>query len=305
MTRYLIQRVLWIIPVLFFVSLITFTIMHQTPGGPFDQERKIPESVRTNIERKYGLDKPFWQQYADYMSGVVRGDLGPSFRDPTKSVTDIILTGLPVTAHLAAMALVLGIVIGISLGTLAALRRNTWADFGATSFSIIGYSIPNFVLAIVLIMVFTVWLKWLPSGNWGTPDRWIMPTIALSFAPAALIARYTRSSLLEVIRQDYVRTARTKGLTERVVVVRHMLRNALLPVATILGPLAASLVTGSFVVETMFYIPGIGRLFVMGVAERDYSMIMGTTLLYAGVVVVMNLVVDMGYIFLDPRIRLS
>ena len=263
MTRYLIQRVLWIIPVLFFVSLMTFTIMHLTPGGPFDQERKIPEAVRANIERKYGLDKPLWQQYVDYMSGVLRGDLGPSFRDPSKSVTEIILSGVPVTAQLGITALALGLLIGIPLGTLAALRQNTWADYGATFFSIIGYSVPNFVLAVVLILIFTVWLKWLPSGNWGTPERWIMPTIALTFAPAALIARYTRTSVLEVIRQDYVRTARTKGLAERVVIMRHVLRNALLPVATILGPLAALLVTGSFIVETMFYIPGIGRLFVM------------------------------------------
>lgn len=304
MTRYVIQRVLWMVPVLFFVSLITFTAMHLTPGGPFDQDRKIPDGVRANMERKFGLDKPVWQQYVDYMGGVLHGDLGPSFRDPSKSITEIILAGLPVTMHLGIMAVVLGTVIGIPLGVLAALRHNTWSDYGAIFFSVIGYSIPSFVLAIVLIMVFTVWLKWLPSGNWGTPDRWIMPTITLSFAPAALIARYTRASMLDVVRQDYVQTARTKGLAERVVIMRHMLRNALLPVVTILGPLVAVLITGSFVVETMFYIPGIGRMFVLGVAERDYPMIMGATIFYGAVVAVMNLVVDMAYVFLDPRIRL-
>jgi oligopeptide transport system permease protein len=291
------------IPVLFVVSGITFTIMHLTPGGPFDRERKIPDAVKANIEKKYGLDKPVVLQYLEYMAGAVQGDLGPSFRNPRMSVSEIIGAGLPVTAQLALNALVLGTIVGIPLGILAALKQNSLVDYLGIAFSVGGYSVPNFVLAIVLILIFSVSLHALPSNNWGTPAHMVMPTIALATAPAALLARYTRSSILDVKRQDYVRTARAKGLFEQVVVLRHMLPNALIPVVTVLGPLAAVLITGSFIIETMFGIPGIGRLFVAAVAERDYPMIMGSTLFYALAVAVMNLLVDVVYVFLDPRIK--
>jgi oligopeptide transport system permease protein len=293
------------VPVLFVVSAITFTVMHLTPGGPFDKERRIPDSVRENIERKYGLDKPFVVQYLDYMSGAVRGDLGPSYRDSRRSVTEIILGGLPVTGQLGLQAIALGILVGIPLGIVAALKQNTWADFAGIAFSVGGYSVPNFVLAIVLILVFSVVLHWLPSGNWGTPYHLVLPTVALATGPAAVLARYTRASILDVVRQDYIRTARAKGVVERLVVTRHMLPNALIPVVTVLGPLAANLITGSFIVESMFGIPGIGRLFVSGVAERDYPVIMGATLFYALIIALMNLFVDTLYVLIDPRIKFT
>lgn len=293
------------IPVLIAVSIITFTLMHLTPGGPFDRERKIPDAVKANIERKYGLDKPFAIQYLDYMAGAVQGDLGPSFRDPRRTVTEIILTGLPVTAQLGLQAVLLGVLVGIPIGTFAALKQNSVADYLGMGFSVLGYSVPNFVLAIVLILVFAVVLHWLPASGWGTSYHWVLPTLALAAGPAAVLARYTRASILDVIRQDYIRTARAKGVVERLVVVRHMLPNAMIPVVTILGPLAAALITGSFIVETMFYLPGIGRLFVGAVGERDYPLIMGTTLFYALVVAVMNLLVDVLYVLIDPRIQFT
>lgn len=293
------------IPVLFFVSLITFTIMHLTPGGPFDRERRIPDSVRANIERKYGLDQPFIVQYLSYIGGAVQGDLGPSFRDPRRSISEILAGGFPVTVQLGLQALVLGVIVGIPIGIIAALKQNTWVDYLGVGFSVGGYSVPSFVLAILLILVFSVTLHLLPTNGWNGPINWIMPTVALATGPAAILARYTRSSILDVVRQDYVRTARAKGIVERLVVVRHMLPNALIPVVTVIGPLAAALVTGSFIIETVFQVPGIGRLFVSGVSERDYPMIMGTTLVYAVIVAVFNLVVDVVYVLIDPRIQFS
>lgn len=293
------------IPVLLAVSAITFTIMHLTPGGPFDRERKIPDTVRANIERKYGLDKPFLVQYADYMIGAVQGDLGPSYRDSRRTVTEILLAGLPITAQLGLQAVALGVLIGVPLGTIAALKQNTWVDYLGVGFSVAGYSVPNFVLAVFFILLFTVTLHWVPASGWGTPQHWILPTIALATGPAAVLARYTRSSILDVVRQDYIRTARAKGVVERLVVIRHMLPNALIPVVTILGPLTAALITGSFIIETVFYVPGIGRMFVGGVAERDYPVIMGTTLFYALIVAVMNLLVDVLYVLIDPRIQFA
>ena len=303
MTTFVIRRILWIIPVLFAVSIITFLVMHAAPGGPWDRERKIPDAVRLNIERKYGLDKPLWRQYVDYMAGAIHGDLGPSFRDPSRSIDEKIRAGLPATFQLGMMALVFAIVVGVSLGVIAALRQNSWIDYLSMFFAMFGYSIPNFVLAVILVVVFTASLHWLPSSGWGSWQKWLMPALALGVGPAAILARYTRSSMLDVIRQDYVRTAEAKGLKKRGIVSRHMLKNAILPVVTILGPITANLVTGSFVIERMFRIPGIGQYFVAGTMERDYPMIMGTTLFYAGVVAVMNLLVDMLYLVVDPRIR--
>ncbi len=305
MVGYILGRLLWMVPVLLVVSVITFTVMHLTPGGPFDRERKIPDAVRANIERKFGLDKPPVIQYLDYISGVLRGDLGPSFRDPRNSVSEILLSGLPVTAQLGAMALILGVIVGVPIGTVAALKQNTWVDYLGVAFSVSGYSIPSFVLAVIFILIFSVSLHWLPSSNWGTPAHMIMPTVALATGPAAILARYTRASILDVMRQDYIRTARAKGIHERLVITKHMLRNALIPVVTILGPIIAALITGSFIIETMFYVPGVGRLFVLAVAERDYPMIMGTTLFYAAIVALMNLVVDVLYGLIDPRIQVA
>jgi oligopeptide transport system permease protein len=301
--HYLAKRVLWIIPVLLVVSLITFSLMHLVPGGPWDREKPLPPAVKENLDRKYNLDKPLWQQYLLFLWNAGRGDLGPSYSGGGKGVTQIILEGLPVTATLGLAALAFALLVGLGLGTLAALRQNSWLDYLSLSFATAGASIPNFVLAIILIIVFSVELHLLKTGGWGSPGQVIMPAIALGFTPAAFLARITRASLLDTLGHDYVRTARGKGLGERAVLLGHVLRNALIPILTVLGPLTAYLVTGSFIIENVFSIPGIGRLFVQGIGARDYSLVMGATLFYAFVVAVANLVVDVLYGVVDPRIR--
>jgi oligopeptide transport system permease protein len=303
--RYVLSRVLWLVPVLFTIGLITFVLMHNTPGGPWDREKPLDPRVVENLNRKYGLDRPLHEQFVTYMWNVLRLDLGPSYQYRGRSVTDIIAERLPMSARLGLLALALALLISIPLGMLAALRQNTWVDYTSLFFATIGVTVPSFVMAIFLIMIFGVWLNWLPvvATNWGDWRAWILPTLTLALFPTAFITRLTRASMLEAIRQDYVRTARAKGLAERVVVTRHTLKNALLPVVTVLGPATAGLVTGSFFVETMFSFPGIGRLFVQAVAQRDYSVIMGTTLLYATLIALANLAVDVAYGMIDPRIK--
>jgi oligopeptide transport system permease protein len=303
MTTFIIRRALWIIPVLFVVSVITFSAMHLTPGGPWDREKQMPQAAVQALNRAYNLDKPLHEQYLLYMWKASHGDLGPSFKYIGRNVSDIIREGLPVTAHLGLMALGLALAFGLPLGIIAAIRQNTMSDYLAMFFSIIGISVPSFILGILLMVFFATTLHWLPTGGWKDWHNWILPTIALGAYPAAQIARYTRASMLEVIRQDYVRTARAKGLAEQAVITTHMLKNALIPVVTVLGPITAWLVTGSFIIEHLFSVPGVGRLYVNGIFQRDYSMIMGTTLFYASVVAFMNLVVDVLYGFIDPRIR--
>jgi oligopeptide transport system permease protein len=302
MGTYVIRRLLFLIPVLLFVTLITFTLMHVAPGGPWDREKKLPEAVQANLNAKYHLDDPLPVQYGYYLLGLLKGDLGLSFTNPGYSVQEVIGRGIGVTVQLGLLATLLSVVVGIPLGVIAALRQNTALDYGTMFLAILGYTTPSFVLALFMIVIFAVRFHALPAGGWGKPESMIMPIIALSAAPIAVLARYTRASMLDIIRQDYVRTARAKGLGERVVIVRHMLRNALLPVVTILGPVLAALVTGSFVVEQVFRVPGIGRLYINSIFARDYPLIMGTTLLYAVAIAVFNLVVDVLYGVVDPRI---
>jgi oligopeptide transport system permease protein len=302
MGSYIIRRLLFLIPVLLFVTLITFTLMHIAPGGPWDREKKLPEAVQANLNAKYHLDDPLPVQYGYYLLGLLRGDLGLSFTNPGYSVQEVIGRGLGVTVQLGLLAAGLSVLIGVPLGVIAALRQNTLLDYGSMFLAILGYTTPSFVLAIFMIVLFAVRWHVLPPGGWGKPESMIMPIVALSAAPIAVLARYTRASMLEIVRQDYVRTARAKGLDERIVIVRHMLRNALLPVVTILGPVLAALVTGSFVIEQVFRVPGIGRLYINSIFARDYPLIMGTTLLYAVAVAVFNLVVDVLYGVVDPRI---
>jgi oligopeptide transport system permease protein len=302
MGSYVIRRLLFLIPVLLFVSLITFTLMHVAPGGPWDREKKLPEAVQANLNAKYHLDDPLPVQFGYYLLGLLKGDLGLSFTNPGYSVQEVIGRGIGVTVQLGLLATLLSVVVGIPLGVIAALRQNTALDYGTMFLAILGYTTPSFVLALFMIVIFAVRFHALPPGGWGKPESMIMPIIALSAAPIAVLARYTRASMLDIIRQDYVRTARAKGLGERVVIVRHMLRNALLPVVTILGPVLAALVTGSFVVEQVFRVPGIGRLYINSIFARDYPLIMGTTLLYAVAIAVFNLVVDVLYGVVDPRI---
>jgi oligopeptide transport system permease protein len=303
MLGYVIRRVLWIIPVLFVVSLITFALMHAAPGGPWDREKQLPAATIARLNEIYGLDQPVWQQYLRWVGGLLRGDLGPSYKYLDLSVDNIVANGIWTTMQLGFMAFGLSVIVGIPLGVIAALNHNRWPDYLATFISVLGICTPSFVGSILLLVLFSVILRWFPTFGWGDPSHWVLPTVALALFPIAQIARYTRASMLEVTRKDYIRTAQSKGLKERTVVVVHMIRNAMIPVITILGPIMAFLITGSFIIETIFSIPGIGRDYVTSIGQRDYGVIMAMTMLYAVVIAVMNLVVDILYAYIDPRIR--
>ncbi|MEW6034349.1 MAG: ABC transporter permease [Chloroflexota bacterium] len=303
MLKFTVRRVLWLLLVLFAVAFITFSLMHLVPGGPWDREKELAPQIVENLNRKYGLDKPFFLQFGHYLWSAARGDLGVSYSYQDRGVTQILLEGLPKTATLGLAAFLLAIFIGIPLGMAAALRQNTPVDYVSVFFSMVFASIPGFVLGILLMILLSVVLHLLPTGGWGSIKQVIMPAFALAALPAAYMARITRAGMLDVMRQDYIRTARSKGLAERIVLVRHILRNALIPVMTVAGPQLAYLITGSFIIESIFSIPGIGRLFVQGVFARDYGLIMGTILFYAAAVAVFNLVVDILYAVVDPRIR--
>jgi oligopeptide transport system permease protein len=304
MTGFVIRRVLWTIPVLWAIVTITFFLMHAVPGGPFDRERELPPSVRANLERKYGLDQSLPRQYVTYLENLVQGDLGVSMRDQ-RPVTTIIKDGLEVTVQLGVSAFIFATIFGFTLGLIAALNHNRFGDYLGVFVATVGSAAPNFILATFLVILFSVQLGWTDVLGWElfNPRKMILPVVSLGMLPAAYIARITRASMLDVLNQDYVRTARSKGLTEFVVVIRHTVRNALVPVLTVLGPIFAALVTGSFIIETTFAINGVGRYFVTSIGSRDYSVIMGTTIFFATVVVVANLVVDLLYAVVDPRIR--
>jgi oligopeptide transport system permease protein len=314
MAAYVFQRILWLIPVLLFVSLVTFILMHSVEGGPWDSDRKLPDNVVENLNRRYGLDKPIYEQYADFVINALQGDLGVSYTRQDKPVTDIILSGFKVSAVLGMIALLLATSIGISLGVLSAMNRNRLPDYASVMLASLGSAIPSFVLGIFLIYIFAIHLGWLRTFGWdlrhGLIVGWlpplqqlILPVVTLAALPAAYLARITRASVLEILQQDYVRTARAKGLGSSAVLTRHILRNAAVPILTVIGPIAAALITGSFIIEYMFSVPGVGRLFVQSVNARDYGMIMGTTLFYASIIVVANLAVDLAYALFDPRIR--
>lgn len=332
MGHYVAGRLTWLLAIIFFVSLITFGFAHAVPGGPFSSEKKLPESIVARINAKYNLDAPLWKQYVDYMVDILipritaeppNGSLqedyliniplgdysflwmnfGPSYKDKARTVSDIFRENLPVSVELGVYAFLIATLIGLPLGILAALKQNTAWDYTAMSLAIFGVSVPSIVLGPVFIWLFAVELGWfLPSG-WGGWQQKVMPAIVLGLGSSAVIARLTRASLLQVIREDYIRTARAKGLLERVVISRHALKNSLLPVLTIMGPIFAYLVTGTLVTETIFGVPGIGRYFVGSITNRDYPVIMGTILFFAVVIVLVNLVVDLLYAWLDPRIR--
>jgi oligopeptide transport system permease protein len=302
MTRFIIRRILWLVPILLFVSLITFTLMHITPGGPWDKEKPVSAQIVANLNTRYNLDKPAWQQYVIYIANALRGDLGPSYTYQDRSVTQIIMQGLPNTASLGVLAALVAIILGVPLGVTAAARQNTAIDYAALAFGTVFASVPSFVLGFLLIIVFALTLHLVPTSGWGTPAQYVLPVLTLGLNQAALLTRITRASVLDVSRQDFMRTARAKGLREELLIRRHLLKNALIPVVTVMGPVLAFLLVGSLIVETIFSVPGIGRLLVQGISQRDYSLIMGTTLLYAVVIAVLNLVVDVLYAFIDPRI---
>ena len=307
MLKYTIRRLLLIIPTLFFVLLITFTLAHAAPGGPWDADENKNRAavIIDNLNRKYGLDRPLHEQFATYLWNAIRGDLGVSFSYRDRQVTEIIAQFLPVSAQLGVQAILLAVAIAIPLGVISALKQNTAVDYGALFLATIGVSIPSFVIAIFLIYLFGVQWHLLPIIGWGKLQNMILPTAILAIGGSAVLTRITRASMLEAIRQDYVRTARAKGLSEQVVIVGHVLKNALIPVATILGPATAGVITGTFFIEYMFSIPGLGREFIRSINARDYPMIMAVFLLYAFVISLANLTVDLVYGVLDPRVKVG
>ena len=374
MQRFIIRRILWNIPVLILISIVTFGAMQIVPGGPFTAStagRPVPPEIQANLEAKYGLDKPVWQQYLNYMGNLLQGDFGPSLRSPGRTVNEMLfgknylvnvlrehlrdsfgtaassmtfiekpgffdseatiirtngelvgtiyitwsdrfsairdflwLAPVMVSAQVGLVSVSLALLVGIPLGVASALKQNSWIDYVAMFVSMLGVSVPNFILGIILILVFALHLELLPTYGWG--DSWrqvIMPAVTLGTGGMAFIARLTRASMLEVIRADYIRTARAKGLAERVVILRHALKNSLIPLVTVLGPMIAAWLTGSFLVEHVFSIGGIGKFFVTSVTNRDYTLIMGTILVYSTALVLFNLIVDIAYGVIDPRIR--
>ena len=303
MTAYFLRRLLWLVPVLLFVAAVTFALMHSVPGGPWDREKPLPPQAVEQLNRKYGLDRPLGEQFGRYLLGLLQGDLGVSYRQSDRPVAEIIGEGIKTSATLGGLAMLVAAVVGVPLGIVAALRRNRALDYLSVSLATLGASTPNFVLGIVLIVIFASTFHLLPTIGWGSWKQAIMPVIALSALPAAYLARITRAGTLEVLQQDYVRTAWAKGLPARAVVLRHVARNALIPVLTLAGPLAAALITGSFIIESQFAIPGVGRAFVTAIFGRDYGVIMGITIFYALVVATANLAVDLACAAADPRIR--
>ena len=309
MTGYIVRRLLWIIPILLFVTLITFFLMHSVRGGPFDGDAKSSENAREALKAKYHLTEPIYTQYYYYMTNLLQGDLGPDLNHRGTTVNDILADSWRPTVTLGILATIYILVVGVTLGVIAAMNRNSLLDYLSVGFATLGASVPNFILGVILVTFLAVELQWLPAVGWAKSwTDWkpvVLPVIVLGSLPAAYVARLTRASMIEVMNQDYVRTARAKGLRERVVVTRHILRNAMIPVLTLIGPIMAGLITGSFIVEQFFAIPGIGRAYVQAILGRDYPLIMATTLLYAFVISLANLLVDLSYAAVDPRIRYS
>ena len=305
MLGYATRRVLQAIPTLLLIVAAAFFLMRAAPGGPFDEERALPPEIEANLQAAYGLDQPVTVQFGRYLGGLVRGDLGPSFRMKDFTVAELIGRGLPVTLRLGAAALLLGLSLGIPLGLVAGLRQNGWADHAVMSIALVGIAVPNFVVAPVLALVFGLYLGWLPVAGWeaGSLSHLVLPVITLALPLVAYLARLTRGSLLEVLQSPYIRTARAKGLEPGVILRRHALKPTLLPVVSFLGAAAAALLTGSLVVEQVFGLPGVGRYFVQGAINRDYTLVMGMVIFYASLILLLNLAVDLVYGWLDPRIR--
>jgi oligopeptide transport system permease protein len=304
-TRFLIRRLLTIVPTLWAIATLTFFMLRWAPGGPFLAERDIPEGVRAQLEHTYGLDRPLGEQYLTFLGRAVRFDFGPSYKYPARQVREIIAGALPVSLELGALALLVALLIGVPIGVVAAVRHNRAADHAAMGLALAGVSIPNFVLGPLLVLVFSLGLFVLPPALWRGPESRILPVLTLSTAYVAYIARLTRAGLLEVLRQDFVRTARAKGLPEHQVVVRHAMRLGILPVVSYLGPAAARILMGSVVVESVFQIPGLGRYLVNAAFNRDYTLVMGGVLFYAAFLLILNLMVDVAYTWLDPRVELA
>ncbi|MFP4501359.1 MAG: ABC transporter permease [Candidatus Hydrogenedentota bacterium] len=303
MIRYMAWRILTFLPTIAAIVTVTFFLIRMAPGGPFDQERNVPPEVLEQLEAHYNIDAPLWRQYVDYVGGLFQGNLGISFSKPGYTVTELILLRLPVSLELGAYGLLVALCIGMGAGLLAALKPNSMLDYGPMTLAMVGICLPSFVLGPLLLLVFAEHLQWFPVMGWEEPLDKVLPALTLGAVYAAYVARLTRGGMLEVMSQDYIRTARAKGLPEHTVVLRHGLRGGVQPVVAFLGPTTAKLLTGSFVVETIFWIPGLGRDFVNAAFNRDYTLIMGAVLVYAVFVLLLNLAADIVHAWLDPRIR--
>ncbi len=303
MSKVILKRMLEALPVLLVIVTMTFFLIRLAPGGPFDDEKVVSEEIQRQLEAYYHLDAPLIEQYFRYLGGLVRGDLGPSFKNASYSVNELIGQSFPVSLELGAYGMLVALTVGLVAGVSASLRPNSARDYIPMSMAMVGICVPNFVLGPILVLVFGLMLGWLPVSGWETADAKILPSITLGMAYAAYIARLSRGGMLEILSNDYIRTARAKGLSETRVVLRHALRGGVSPVVSFLGPAAAGLLSGSFVVETIFQIPGLGRFFVEAAFNRDYTMIMGTVLFFATLILVFNLMVDLAHLWLDPRQR--
>jgi oligopeptide transport system permease protein len=304
MIRFIIRRILISIPVLFIIAAISFFMIKKAPGGPFSKEKAAPPDVIKKLEAQYGLDQPVYKQFGTYLKNVlVHGDLGPSYRYVNWTVNDLILSGFPVSLELGCWSLMVAMLLGIPAGIIASIKPNSWSDYFPMSFSMLGICLPTFVMGPLLVGVFALWLGWYNSSGWDFGYDRILPSLTLGGYYAAYLARLTRGGMLEVLNQDYIRTARAKGVSEFNVVAKHALKTGLLPVVSFLGPATAGLLTGSFVVETIFDIPGLGRYFVTSAFNRDYLLLMGSILFYAVLIVTMNLIVDVLQVWLNPKLR--
>lgn len=305
MFKYTLKRIALTIVVIWVVVTLTFVLMHAIPGNPFAKEGRMPESVYRNLQRHFNLDKPLIEQYGLYLKDVARFNLGPSMKSQTMTVNDMINNGFPVSAHLGLQSLIFAVFVGLVLGITAALKHNKWQDYSAMVLSIIGISVPSFILATLLIKFVAVDWKLLPVATWKSWAHTILPTISLAMMTLAYLARLMRSSMLDVLGQDYIKTAKAKGLSQGTVIIKHGIRNAILPVVTVLGVTATNLLTGSFVIEKIFGIPGMGEMFVKSISNRDYPVILGSTIFYSALLTVLTLIIDLVYKLIDPRINVS
>lgn len=303
MFRFVLRRLLEMIPVLWIIVTATFFMIRFVPGGPFTAEKAVTPEVLRNLEAHYGLDRPLHRQYLDYLGNLLHGDLGPSFKYANRTVNEIIADKLPTSLELGLLSLAIALTFGLTLGVLAAIRRNTWLDYLCSSVAMTGISVPTFVLGPLLVLFFAIHLGWFNASGWYVATDRVLPAATLGCVYAAYVARLTRGGMLEILGQDFIRTARAKGASEARVIFRHALRGGLLPVVSFLGPAVAGILTGSFVIETIFQIPGLGREFVNSAFNRDYTLVMGTVILYAALIVTLNLVVDVVQVWLNPKLK--
>jgi oligopeptide transport system permease protein len=305
MLRFAIRRFLAAIPTLLILIALAFSLIRLAPGGPFDTEKQLPPEIEANLRAAYHLDEPLYRQFGRYLSNLAKGDFGPSFQYRDFTVTELISSGFPVSLRLGGMAMLLALLVGVLAGTIAALRQNTITDYGVMTVAMTGISIPNFVIAPILILILAVHLNWLPAGGLGDGGlrNLLLPVFSLALPQIAYIARLTRGSMIEVLRSNFIRTARAQGLPEHTIVLRHALKPALLPVVSYLGPATAAIITGSVVIEQIFGVPGLGRYFVQGALNRDYTLVMGVVVFYGVLIIALNFIVDVVYSWLDPRVK--